>query len=522
MCVTEIWSYRECGCFYNHKILCRTYRREQTLCFAQNIQYPVDKWLNEMAVAPDTSPQLFRPRAILVEPGDCPNHRVVEKSFLNQICEDCLLAELEGLPSSLDISATAQDFPTANSDNGEGLIWDSEVRIEIEDPDSEFSANPSVPEAAVRSQETPDEDWRILESHVEIIIEDEHHTIVAKSAASPEMVAHQRSGRSQPSLTENSQSNSHHGDLYQTNSGTSESKRYGRAFQKINVASFEDADTDSGIDLQCFHGDPQALSRGRALMCSNPHKGEVREADADSTPVPAKAKIGAKGLSKLQSLASLSMSLRVAPRSLMAVSDHCGDIRTVSECSSSSMGSSSKNPFRWKGSPRIGETSGSMFCGFEQLSSNIDGNILNPEAQDAPAVPLRNSSLKSFAHYLMECPTRTKAMMQPRAGSYLRSLTHSPTFSWLRKHAESSEETDSSTRVSGSRSETTFESASWASSLKTNSAGGLEGEKASMIPSIPKSSTMNTMRAIIEGCIDRDVGLDDQDEAVPQQPLLRK
>ncbi|OAP62296.1 hypothetical protein AYL99_04499 [Fonsecaea erecta] len=511
MCITEIWSYRECGCFYNHKTLCRSYRRGQTPCCAPNIQHRVDTWLDETAGAPETCRPQLAPRAICLEPGDCPNHRVVEKSFLNQICEDCLLAELDGLPSSLGKDASARDVPNADLDNREGLIWDSEVKVEIEDSNSEPSASQSAAEASVHSREAVDEDRMILESHVEITIEDEHHNIVTKSPASPEQIAHQRSGRSQLSLIQPSSSNSLHDNLCITNSRPSGSKRYGRAFQGVNVAGFDHAYPDDGINLQSLHPSPQPLFRGRSLMCSNLPRTQVRKADAGSTPKPSKERTGIKGLAKFQSLKNLSMSFRVAPRSLMVDSAQRGNSGTGPACPSSSLQSDSKDLFRWKGSPPIGGTSESVFGSSEQLSDKIHDSIPNPEAQDTPIIPPRKSSLKN---YLMQDFTRTRAMVQPRSGSRFRSLTPSPT-SWLRKHAEPIEEIDSSTQGSVTHSETTFESASGASSLETTGAGGIKAEKAFLIPSIPKSSTMNTMRAIIDGYID-------QDEAGRQPPLSRE
>ncbi|KIW30371.1 uncharacterized protein PV07_06120 [Cladophialophora immunda] len=523
MCVTEIWSYRECGCFYNHTIPCRSHRREQTPCSAPNTQYAPEKWLTETSVALEVSHPLFRPRATSVEPGDCPNHRVVEKSFINQICEDCLLAELEGLPSSLGTSTVAQDGPSGNLDNGEGLIWDSEVKIEIENPNSGFSTSPSAPETSVQNQEIPDEDGRILESHVEITIEDDHHSIVAESAASSEIVAHQPSGQSQSALMQTSPSNNSRGGLCQPNSRASGSKRHGCAFQKIDVVNLDDTDSDGGVDLQWHHRDPQPLLRGRPLMCSNLHNSQVREPDADSAPVPGRERTGIKGFPTLQSLRSLSMSLRVGPRSLAVASDNCGSSGTGLAPSSSSAGTSSKNPFRSirnrKSSPRIGETSGSKFVGLEQPSDEVHKNIPIPEAQNTPAIPPRKSSLKSFALFLTDDFTRTKAKVQPRSGSQFMSLTPSPTISWFRQHAESSEETNSGNQGSVSHSETDFETPSWTSDSYTNRAGGMKAENNFLIPSIPKSSTMNTMRALIDGSIDRDAGLDDQDETIRQPPL---
>src|ERR1700743_631840 len=100
MCVTEVWSYRECGCFYNHSVLCRPYQNQHSPCFAPNIH--LHRWLRETGVDAEMAYKQFGQRARPSEPQNCPDHRTVEKSFLNQICEDCLLAELAAGPIHSD------------------------------------------------------------------------------------------------------------------------------------------------------------------------------------------------------------------------------------------------------------------------------------------------------------------------------------------------------------------------------------------------------------------------------------
>ncbi|KIW98582.1 uncharacterized protein Z519_00243 [Cladophialophora bantiana CBS 173.52] len=526
MCVTEIWSYRECGCFYNHKALCQSHRREQTPCFAPNIQYPLDKWLKETAVAVEASYKQFRPRAKPTEPQDCPNHHIVEKSFLNQICEDCLLAELNGMPSTPEKGTSAQDVSAAVLDSGEGLIWDSEVKIEIEDQNSGFSASPTVPEASGHNRGVLDEDRRILESHAEIIIEDERHCLSAEIAASPRIIARPQSCRSPHPVIETSSPTSRRVDFRQSSSSASGCKRYGRAFHNIDVTGF-DPDNDIGAGLERSHRNPTPIFCGRSLMRSNQRSAQGCGLDADIRPVAPRARIGIKSLPKFQSLKSLSTSFRMAPRSLIVASSYGHDSPTDLPSSSSSAGSSPKNAFRnicrCKGSSPTEETSTSWFGGLEQHSHNVHHESTPiPEVQDTAAILPRKSSLKNFALFLMEEFTWTKGIAQPWSGSQPRSLIPSPTTSRLRNRAASSEETNSTTWESVSRSDTVYETASRASSPKTNGTGDLEADEGLMIPSIPKSSTMNTMRAIISGCIDRNFGRDDQDKTVVRPPMLGK
>ncbi|EXJ75737.1 uncharacterized protein A1O5_00244 [Cladophialophora psammophila CBS 110553] len=522
MCVTEIWSYRECGCFYHHKLLCQSQRREQTPCFAPNIQYPLDRWLKETAIAAEASCKQFRPRATSIEPQDCPDHDIVEKSFLNQICEDCLLAELSGISSALEKGASAQDVSAAVWGNGEGLIWDSEVKIEIEDQNSGFSASPTAPEASGRNRGILNEDRRILESHVEIIIEDESHSLSAENAASPRIIARQQSGRSQQPVIEPSPPNSRRVGSCKSSSSAPSSKRYGRAFHNINVIGF-DPENDIGAGLERSHRNLQPIFCGMSLMRSNLRNAQGCEPDADIHPVTPRARIGIKSLPKFQSLRSLSTSFRMAPRSLIVASSHGTDLPSPS----SSVGSSPKNPFRnicsREGLPLGGETSTSLLGGSEQRSDNVHHESTPiPEVQDTPAILPRKSSLKDFALFLMEDFTWTKRMVQPWPGSQPRSLPPSPTTSWLRNHTASSVETNSTTGEFVSRSNTVFETASRASSLKTDRTEGLKPDEGLMIPSLPKSSTMNTMRAIISGYIDRDFGHDDTDKAVVRPPMSGK
>ncbi|OAL27239.1 hypothetical protein AYO20_09837 [Fonsecaea nubica] len=454
------------------------------------------------------------------EPGDCPFHRVVERSFLNQICEDCLLAELGSLPTRLT-SITAGDAQPDRPGNGEGLIWDSEVKIEIEFPGSGFSASPHVPEASVRDQEVSDDDWRILESHVEVTIEDEHQDIITGRATSPEIVAEQRNDQPQSSSIQISRPCSPRGEVCPPSSVGFASKRYGRVIQKNKTVGFDGVDSDSGVDLGRSRRDPPPLFRGRSLMCSNFRNARIYEPDADSSAIPTRTRLGFGDLPKLQSLKGLSTSLRMAPRSFAVAPGNCGNSRTGSASSSSSTGTTSKKHFQnnrnRKDAPRAEETSETMLVGIEQLPDDVQ-DIRIRGTQDTLAIPPRKSSLKNFALFLMDDFRRTKATVQPRSGCQSRSLTPSPTTSWLRQQAESSEETTSTAPSSVSHSGTTFDSAPRTSGVHTDSAEGMRVEKGFLIPSIPKSSTMNTMRAIIDGCIDLDVAINNQKEAVRRPP----
>ena len=126
---------------------------------------------------------------------NCPNHRTVEKSFLNQICEDCLLAEGRNSPlpsqSATMQATTTYHLPTSNSKSGEGLVWDSEVTIEIEGQSPITIDTPTIPEAF---QLLGDENKGIFDSHVEITVEADSSSASLEALSSPIFTASQKSG----------------------------------------------------------------------------------------------------------------------------------------------------------------------------------------------------------------------------------------------------------------------------------------------------------------------------------------
>lgn len=157
MCITEIWTYYECGCHYLHPIPCY----DRALQPPGNTYGPSENW----ALVSDTSPS--SPPSVASKKADDPtrissshpdtagsgdetdtayNHglhlvrtcslrRTAQKTFLEPICDDCLLLEL-GLASENRSSYPEHDSNEDDDSNLDGAEWllESTVEITVEPP----------------------------------------------------------------------------------------------------------------------------------------------------------------------------------------------------------------------------------------------------------------------------------------------------------------------------------------------------------------------------------------------------
>ena len=177
MCVHELWTYSECGCQVDHLIPClnaltgdepprqpsplRRCRRKTSL---RGIRTPSPLRITKkhganaspVHLPPSPSPtdsefsthiEDYYRMPDKFHPRECSVNHTVTKTFLEPICDDCLLQELgvEGRQSGRPtcVSTTTSD----------GLIWGSDVKIEV----SEQATSPQT---------------HILESNVEVLIEE--------------------------------------------------------------------------------------------------------------------------------------------------------------------------------------------------------------------------------------------------------------------------------------------------------------------------------------------------------------
>ncbi|KEF62191.1 uncharacterized protein A1O9_00163 [Exophiala aquamarina CBS 119918] len=470
MCITEVWTYRECGCHYNHSLLCRSYRRNRSPCFAPNIQYSLEEWQQQRVFdnTSTASPQVTRPGRP-TEPQNCPHHAFVQRSFLNQICEDCLIRELEIQPLSL----TDEQPSSVNPDGGEGLIWDSEVTIEVEEMQFEMLSSPQgkrVDDGRDADHEE-DDDKRLLESHVEVNVDFDSYSASGEEATSPLF----------PSPATRSPSSSSIEDL--PLSPSYRTKRYGFALPPGVTYDLEDADDDSDDYPEIYDWTSSPLFRGRSLTRKQLTSFELYGVSPNGSDGSSKD----KGLASLRTLRSISTNLRT--------------------------GSMVKNDSKVVGrDAAIAESPRSLFRGFRSrkssplvaqsvevnrvVGSHCTGPYDNLEPKDT-----KKSGLKSWAKFMIPDRKRNKHAALREIKTKARSRAPSPTGSWARNQGYHHDELP----ILGSKPE---------SKLNTGSVESLIDDK-----SVEKREAL---RAMNPGTPDSPRLLAEVPAAIPHRQLLEK
>ena len=136
MCITEIWTYRECGCHYHRLMPCHP-------SFSPSSTTPhwrCDHHLSNTLSSSDRSPT--SPNGSPFTNGDrflalnrqCSIRHFVHKNFLEPICDDCLIEELR-LQPELGPILSGRDLNDGL--NGEEWILESTVEINIEEEDND-------------------------------------------------------------------------------------------------------------------------------------------------------------------------------------------------------------------------------------------------------------------------------------------------------------------------------------------------------------------------------------------------
>jgi len=173
MCLTEVWTYSECGCRFDNRVPCHS-------SFDQNPSTPSPSMKRNPALdwfeyqsslihfpPPPSStdsepgfeidvPLAFNHSAYL---GACSIYHTVHKQFLEPVCDDCILEEL-----GLDESGHTTRNNIAEMAGDKGLVWDSNVDIEIGN-------------VVGKNSTKEEDDRRIYDSNVEIQIEED--TVIA-------------------------------------------------------------------------------------------------------------------------------------------------------------------------------------------------------------------------------------------------------------------------------------------------------------------------------------------------------
>jgi hypothetical protein len=161
MCITEIWTYHECGCHYLHPIPChdrvleslsKPYRRSENWELTSHVSSSsLSSLLREDAVAETQDPAgmssseagtcssedetdtVYNHRLDLVR--TCSLRRTVQKTFLEPICDDCLLLELGLAPENGSPNRRHDDEHDGRNLDGAEWLLESSVEITVESPD---------------------------------------------------------------------------------------------------------------------------------------------------------------------------------------------------------------------------------------------------------------------------------------------------------------------------------------------------------------------------------------------------
>ncbi|ETI28836.1 hypothetical protein G647_01288 [Cladophialophora carrionii CBS 160.54] len=454
-------------------------------------------------------------RARSTEPQNCANHRTVQKSFLNQICEDCLLAELDAGTNPDRNVENAHETEVTVHGSGEGLIWDSEVKIEIEGHGLVSPTSPAVQNAPQPIIE-PLDNRQIFESQVQITIQYEDHGETEEDLRSPTFTASPPVRSSRTSSVGISPAGARYTHSCQLRSPNYLSKRHGRDFRS-KLSELDDAD-DEFERMERFSGNPRQTERGRALTRSNLRKVEKSEPEAEMPVESVSVRTAGWPGSRFHSLRSLSTTFVSVVRG-----DEAKTVQTSATYPTSSSSLSVpriRNPFRTirsrRSSPLMQESSSLFHASWKDSPVN---HGLVSEAHNLQLMLPRKSTLKDLTLCLAKDLKRTKAVWPPSTGTPCE-LLQSPSSMGIYSDCDDQETAFSETQTSDSHSDTAFETDSRVTSLHSEATPAHYGDRETsgccMIPSIPKPSTMNTLRAVID---DLGLGVDTQGACPSQGPI---
>lgn len=144
MCITEVWSYRECGCYYEHRIPCEP---SFALCDSTPQKCRKNGQIHYLASSSSHSP-VYTTRSPYSSDASlhritrqCSIRHVIPKTFLEPICDDCLLDELN-LPTEVGPILGGRDRVAGHYD--EEWLLESNVEIEIECDEEEQGSIPRL------------------------------------------------------------------------------------------------------------------------------------------------------------------------------------------------------------------------------------------------------------------------------------------------------------------------------------------------------------------------------------------
>lgn len=121
MCIHEIWTYTECGCRIDHHVSCFVPRTSHVHSPVRLKHASASSYKLPPSPLPTDSED---DSCIQSDHRSCSINRTVHKSFLEPICDDCLLEEMgyqNAKPSTNDLREQ------------KSRVWDSNVEIEVDE-----------------------------------------------------------------------------------------------------------------------------------------------------------------------------------------------------------------------------------------------------------------------------------------------------------------------------------------------------------------------------------------------------
>lgn len=314
------------------------------------------------------------------------------------------MQELDVQPLSIADQVPHQAEPN----NGEGLIWDSEVKVQVDEMQFEMLSTPTKDGKSVPDLDIDDDERQILESHVEVKVDFESSSISGEPS-SPLFPS--SATRSYPSSLEASPPTS----TYQT-------KRFGFALPEGVTYDLDTADDDSDDYPEIYDWTSSPLFRGRSLTRKKLTSFEIYGV----SPNGSDASIKGKGLSRLKSLRSLSSNLRSVSNTKIPDKDAQADSSPADKPRTLLRGLRSR-----KSSPLLT----SKLEPTSTLDSQVNGPYGNLESKAT-----KKSGLRNWAKFMIPERKRNKHVPLSQLRNQTRSCAPSPTGSWARTQEDNHEE----------------------------------------------------------------------------------
>lgn len=392
----------------------------------------------------------------------------------------------------------------ARLENGEGLIWDSEVKVEIQEPNSGEGPDWVPPDGLEDANHLEDGHGRILESHIEIKVDVDRYSFSAAEPSSP-LPATSKDDRSQSSSIATSP----------------RSKRYGQTFSTPASVDFDHVDDESDDDSEGHYSHSPLSFRGRPLV-------RGKDGDRRSSARSGKAtervdsKTSSRTMSRLKSLRNISSPFRHLSKSKDQDKVVDDDSAWTASSSPASGSRKSRNPFRVFRTRKTFQPIVDTTETIENKSAVLDDDshdsgqdtVTFPKTSEISPLPSQRRSLKDWKPSMFQ-ERKDSKNYRPRDQS--RSLAPSPTGSWSRNHQSHLEDMELPILESPSQTDTAFDSESLFSDFEEEGADEFHGADSTapaiVLPSSPSSFHVNSMRAKIEGLEMFDLGFGDRPQA---------